>query len=470
LSKTEDYSGSNKSNPRHRWDSESENAAERAVVLVPEFRNNNSRPPTTSQYSESEIPEKPVLARSLQSRIGEAVGLARAIDLDVVTAIDVPVRSRRPATLFGKGKVEEIAQLITSVEAGLAIIDYAISPVQQQNLENAWNCKVLDRTGLILEIFGERAQTREGRAQVELAHLNYQRGRLVRSWTHLERQRGGLGFVGGPGETQIEADRRMISERINRLEKQLEKIQRTRSLHRSKRQKIPYPVIALVGYTNAGKSTLFNKVTGAEVYAKDQLFATLDPTLRQLELPEGTKVILSDTVGFVSNLPTHLVAAFRATLEEVIEADLIVHVRDISDHDTHVQSRDVYQIMEQLGVNCDDEARILEAWNKIDLLDPEQRGSISRLRTGQGRDREPVLISSVTGHGVGDLLGEIERRISGVQSVIQITLDISSFGKLNWVYGNTHVLERKDNEDGSVQLKLRVNPNLLTEVRALDKG
>ena len=456
------------SDSKHRWNSEEENVAERAVVLVPDFRNAKSQYLSTSDQVESGNSQGLQIERSLASRIEEATGLARAISLNVVEAFGVSIRKQRPATLFGKGKVEEIGDLISEAEAGLAIIDYAISPVQQQNLETAWNCKVLDRTALILEIFGERAQTREGRAQVELAHLNYQKGRLVRSWTHLERQRGGLGFVGGPGETQIEADRRMISERINRLEKQLEKIQRTRTLHRSKRQKVPYPVVALVGYTNAGKSTLFNKVTGAKVFAKDLLFATLDPTLRQLDLPDGTKVILSDTVGFVSNLPTHLIAAFRATLEEVIEADLIVHVRDISDPDTNVQSRDVYQVMEQLGVNCDDNQRILEAWNKVDLLSEEQRDSINRLRTGQGGQREPVLISSLTGDGVDTLLGEIENRISSRDNVLEITLDVMSMGKLNWVYENTRVLEREDKEDGAVRLKLRANPDVISELKGID--
>jgi GTP-binding protein HflX len=458
------------SDSKHRWNSEEENVAERAVVLVPDFRNAKSQYSGTSDQVETGNSQGLQIERSLASRVEEATGLARAISLNVVEAFGVSIRKHRPSTLFGKGKVEEIGELISTVEAGLAIVDYAISPVQQQNLETAWNCKVLDRTALILEIFGERAQTREGRAQVELAHLNYQKGRLVRSWTHLERQRGGLGFVGGPGETQIEADRRMISDRINRLEKQLEKIQRTRTLHRSKRQKVPYPVVALVGYTNAGKSTLFNKVTGAKVFAKDLLFATLDPTLRQLDLPDGTKVILSDTVGFVSNLPTHLIAAFRATLEEVIEADLIVHVRDISDPDTNVQSRDVYQVMEQLGVNCDDNRRILEAWNKIDLLSEEQRDSINRLRTGQGGQREPVLISSVTGDGVEALLSEIENRISSRDNVLEITLDVNSLSNLNWIYKNTRVLEREDQEDGAVRLKLRANPDLISELKGMDNA
>lgn len=460
-------SGSNGS--KFRWDSADANAPVRAVVLVPEFR--NKRQSTASgDIAESHVSGVQIVERSIDSRVEEAVGLARAINLDVREALKIPVREMRPSTLFGKGKIAEIAAIIESCEAGLAIVDHAISPVQQQNLETEWNCKVLDRTALILEIFGERAQTREGRAQVELAHLNYQKGRLVRTWTHLERQRGGLGFVGGPGETQIEADRRMIRDRIHRLEAQLEKIQRTRSLHRAKRQKVPHPIVALVGYTNAGKSTLFNKVTGANVFAKDQLFATLDPTLRQLDLPEGTKVIMSDTVGFVSNLPTHLIAAFRATLEEVIEADLIIHVRDISDRDSDVQSRDVYQVMAQLGVNTDDKSRILEAWNKIDLLGKDQHEAIARLKTGQGGDNDPVLISSITGEGIDKLLAQIEQRISGGVGILEITLGLKSLGKLNWLYENTRILERKDQNDGSVWLKLRASPGLIDDVKALETG
>lgn len=462
---THDENSTNK-DTRFRWKASEANAPVRAVVIVPRFSTKSTLlgGPDNSDIQGNDAP---IITRSIESRIEEASGLARAIDLEVCEALDVPVRKVRPSTLFGKGKVEELASLMRSYEAGLAIVDHAISPVQQQNLETAWDCKVLDRTALILEIFGERAQTREGRAQVELAHLNYQKGRLVRSWTHLERQRGGLGFVGGPGETQIESDRRMIRERISRLEAQLGKIQRTRSLHRAKRQKVPHPIVALVGYTNAGKSTLFNKVTGADVFAKDQLFATLDPTLRQLDLPQGTKVIMSDTVGFVSNLPTHLIAAFRATLEEVIEADLIIHVRDISDPDSDAQSNDVYHVMEQLGVDIHNSGNILEAWNKIDLLGDEQFEAISRLKTGQGVDGEPLLISSVTGAGIDELLQEIEHRISGGQGLVEITLGLEAMGKLGWVYENTRVLERKDNNDGSVSLKLRVSPNLIDDVKAL---
>lgn len=452
-----------------KWDSAKENAPERAIVLVPDFLG-KKYPPNPENGTSGKGPYAP-LQRSLDARIAEASGLARAIDLKICEALGVPVRALQPATLFGKGKVEELGALIASHDAGLAIIDHAISPVQQQNLEETWNCKVLDRTALILEIFGERAQTREGRAQVELAHLNYQKSRLVRSWTHLERQRGGLGFVGGPGETQIEADKRMIAKRIKTLEGQLEKIKRTRTLHRAKRRKIPHPVVALVGYTNAGKSTLFNRVTGAEVYVKDQLFATLDPTLRQLELPGGTRVILSDTVGFVSNLPTHLIAAFRATLEEVIEADIIVHVCDISDADADVQRDDVYQILQQLGVDTEDDALIIEAWNKTDLLDKERYAAIEQLRTGSGDGPEnenmPVLISSLDGSGVDALLSEIERRITRNEKIMEITLSVEALGKLNWIYENTIILSRRDNEDGSVRLKLRVNSKSVNELNSI---
>ncbi len=279
----------------------------------------------------------------------------------------------RPATFLGKGKVEEIAGLVRSDAAGIVVMDCALSPVQQRNLEKAWSAKVLDRTGLILEIFGRRARTREGALQVELAHLTYQKSRLVRSWTHLERQRGGFGFLGGPGETQIESDRRMIGERIGRIEAELDKVKRTRKLHRLSRQRVPYPIAALVGYTNAGKSTLFNSMTRASVVSADMLFATLDPTLRAIALPSGLKMILSDTVGFISELPTMLVAAFRATLEEVIEADLILHVRDVSHEDSEAQSLDVHNVLRELGIAPQDSARVLEVWNKIDLLDRHER-------------------------------------------------------------------------------------------------
>src|SRR5256712_6475927 len=301
--------------------------------------------------------------RAPAARLDEAVGLARAIDLEVVQAGLVPVSDIRPATYLGKGKVDEIAGIAKTLEVDLVVMDCAVSPVQQRNLEKAWNTKVLDRTGLILEIFGERAHTREGALQVEHAHLSYQKSRLVRSWTHLERQRGGFGFLGGPGETQLEADRRMIEERIARIEAELDKVKRTRKLHRKSRKRVPYPIVALVGYTNAGKSTLFNRMTQSSVLSADMLFATLDPTLRAVDLPKGLRVILSDTVGFISDLPTMLVAAFRATLEEVIEADLILHVRDVSHEDAEAQSLDVEAVLSQLGIAVRDGAELLEVWN-----------------------------------------------------------------------------------------------------------
>lgn len=395
--------------------------------------------------------------RSEAARLQEAVGLAQAIDLDVVHSGTVALSKIKPGTLLGTGKVEEFTGLIAALDAGIVIIDHPLTPVQQRNLEKAWNAKVLDRTGLILEIFGARAQTKEGRLQVELAHLNYQKGRLVRSWTHLERQRGGSGFLGGPGETQIESDRRQLQDRVNKLERELEKVRRTRTLHRAKRKKIPHPVVALVGYTNAGKSTLFNHVTGAQVLAKDMLFATLDPTLRRLILPQGTQVILSDTVGFVSDLPTHLVAAFRATLEEVIEAELILHVRDASDPDNGAQAEDVYNILSQLGVGGEGHDRVVEVWNKIDLLDA---GTLETLRETRGGEGDPVFVSAQTGEGLDALQTLIEERIAGSDNVLDVELAVRAMGNLNWVYENTHVIERRDREDGSVALKVRVSPQL----------
>ncbi|MEN0041670.1 MAG: GTPase HflX [Pseudomonadota bacterium] len=399
--------------------------------------------------------------RSETARLEEAVGLARAIDLEIVHAVSIPLNKLKPGTLFGTGKVEELKGLIAALDAGLVVIDHPLTPVQQRNLEKEWQAKVLDRTGLILEIFGARAQTKEGRLQVELAHLNYQKGRLVRSWTHLERQRGGGGgsggFLGGPGETQIESDRRQLQGRVNALEKELEKVRRTRTLHRSQRKRIPHPVVALVGYTNAGKSTLFNSLTGAEVMAKDMLFATLDPTLRQLHLPQGTQAILSDTVGFVSDLPTHLVAAFRATLEEVIEAELILHVRDISDPDTKAQAEDVYSILSQLGIGEDGRSRVMEVWNKIDLLEPDALEAIRTTRTG---DDAPLLVSAITGEGEAELLELIEDKLGGSENVVDVVLEPEQLGNLNWFYENAHVIERNDLNDGSVAMTVRVAPSL----------
>ncbi len=362
----------------------------------------------------ADVRAKSALLRSPLAKLGEAVGLASAIDLNVVSSGIVPLGDIRPATFIGKGKVEEIAGLVKGEEAGIVVMDCALSPVQQRNLEKAWGAKVLDRTGLILEIFGRRARTREGALQVELAHLTYQKSRLVRSWTHLERQRGGFGFLGGPGETQIESDRRMIEERIARIEGDLDKVKRTRKLHRDSRKRVPYPIVALVGYTNAGKSTLFNRMTRASVLSADMLFATLDPTLRAVDLPQGLRIILSDTVGFISDLPTMLVAAFRATLEEVIEADLILHVRDVSHEDTQAQSLDVEEVLRQLGIAAQDRERMVEVWNKIDQLDEEARRRLRNLAEREPAERHPVLVSALSGEGLDRLAAEIETRLASL--------------------------------------------------------
>lgn len=387
-------------------------------------------------------------SRSDAHRLSEAVGLAAAIDLDVAEALILPVAQPRPATLIGTGKLEEIGEIVSARDVGLIIVDHPLTPVQQRNLERQWKVKVIDRTGLILEIFGRRASTREGVLQVELAHLNYQKGRLVRSWTHLERQRGGGGFMGGPGETQIEADRRLLQDRIVKLERELEQVRRTRQLHRAKRKKVPHPIIALVGYTNAGKSTLFNRLTGAEVVAEDMLFATLDPTLRRLKLPHGRTVILSDTVGFISNLPTHLVAAFRATLEEVVEADLILHVRDMSDPDRSAQAGDVEAILKSLGIGEGEPGRMIEVWNKVDLLEPETAEAL-RTRAVAG---EAFVVSALEGEGVDALLAAIETRISGELAVRTVKLEPEQLTVMSWIYERGRVRSRIDHEDGGVEL------------------
>lgn len=398
--------------------------------------------------------------RTPQARLEEAIGLALAIDLEPVHSEVATVNSPRAATLLGSGKLAELADIVKEQEAELVVVDHALSPVQQRNLEKELHAKVLDRTGLILEIFGRRARTREGRLQVDLAHLEYQRGRLVRSWTHLERQRGGGGFMGGPGETQIEADRRLLQDRITRLKRELEQVRRTRDLHRSKRRKVPHPIVALVGYTNAGKSTLFNRLTGAGVMAKDMLFATLDPTLRRVKLPHGTEVIFSDTVGFISDLPTHLVAAFRATLEEVIEADLVIHLRDIADPDTAAQAEDVVEILTDLGVERDD-ARVLEVWNKIDLLEPDQHEHVVQASGAA----QAFAVSAVTGEGVDGLLTEIERRIAGKLEEMELQLSSDQHGELEWIYRNADVIERRDREDGGVDIRLRAPETACSRIR-----
>ncbi len=423
----------------------------RALVLVPVLTLDRARQATPANGGHRPAP----LPRASADRLDEAIGLAKAIDLDVAGGIVVPVPQPRPATLFGSGKVEEIKAEIEARETGLVIVDHAISPVQQRNLERAWNVKVIDRTGLILEIFGRRARTREGRLQVELAHLSYQKSRLVRSWTHLERQRGGGGFLGGPGERQLELDRRMLQDRIDALKKDLEGVVRTRALHRAGRAKVPYPVVAIVGYTNAGKSTLFNRITGAGVMAKDQVFATLDPTMREVLLPSGRRIILSDTVGFISDLPTTLVAAFRATLEEVVGADLIAHVRDISRPDTDAQARDVEGVLHDLGIDpTAADSPVIEVWNKVDRLDTEAR---EELRHEAARaDHTCILASAVTGDGMAELLAAIDTRLGAADNILDVAIQPGQGRLLSWIHANAQVLDQASGEDGHIDLRVRI--------------
>ncbi len=402
--------------------------------------------------------------REPESRLAEAVSLARAIELDVVLAEVVPVQRPRPATLFGPGRVEAMGETASADSLDLVVVDGALTPVQQRNLERAWRCKVIDRTALILEIFGARARTREGRLQVELAALRYQRSRLVRSWTHLERQRGGLGFVGGPGETQIEADRRQIRTRIGRLERALDSVRRTRGLHRAARQRVPFPVIALVGYTNAGKTTLFNRLTGACAVARDQLFATLDPTMRGVVLPSGQRVILSDTVGFVSDLPHDLVAAFRATLEEVVAADLVVHVRDCAHADSAEQRADVLRVLTELGLEDRLQSGVIEVLNKVDLLEERQRACLAQQGRGGGNganghpgEASVVAASALTGTGLENLIDAIDARLSAARRVVEVRVPYADGATLAWLYRHGEVLEHAD-DDGEALLRVGLTP------------
>ena len=420
-------------------------------------RSVNRRPPAETALVLHPRHGQDSALRGPEARLEEACGLARALDLDVRGAEIVPIRDTRPATLCGSGWVQVVGGLVGATGASVVVVDDALTPVQQRNLEKAWQAKVVDRTGLILEIFARRARTREGKLQVELARLSYEKSRLVRTWTHLERQRGGFGFLGGPGETQIEADRRLLTERMVKLKRELEEVRRTRTLHRSARGRVPYPTVALVGYTNAGKSTLFNRLTEGGVVAQDMLFATLDPTLRTLKLADGRPAILSDTVGFISDLPHELVAAFRATLEEVQEADVILHVRDISSADTAAEAKDVETVLAELGIDAQPE-RMIEVWNKLDQLPADEREALQARarRSGDVGGAQAVAVSALTGEGCEALLRAVAARVDDAEP-LDLDLPAGDGEALAWLYRNGRVVTRDEADDGALHLSVRLD-------------